>query len=191
MILDAAARIFSQKSYHDATLEEIAAEAELAKGTLYNYFHDKQDIFISLLERGHELYATTVSEVLSINTGLESLLREIFVRVTKVMFEHKYMIRMIMTAGVHLSELDCSKILAKWHENYNRAAVELAGVLGSFSETGGMSEGERLTAARLILGSLRLIFSDSLCSKEGQVSQEEIDNYVRLLYRAVNMEKNV
>ena len=44
-ILEAAARVFSRKNFGEATLDEIAIDAELSKGTLYNYFKDKQDLF--------------------------------------------------------------------------------------------------------------------------------------------------
>lgn len=50
-ILEAAARAFAQKGYERATIKEIAAAAEVAEGTIYNYFQSKRDILISILER--------------------------------------------------------------------------------------------------------------------------------------------
>jgi len=43
-ILTAAARIFAQKGYAGATTKEIAEEADVAEGTLYNYFGGKREI---------------------------------------------------------------------------------------------------------------------------------------------------
>lgn len=40
-ILEAAARVFSEKGYERATTREIADVAELSEGTLYNYFDSK------------------------------------------------------------------------------------------------------------------------------------------------------
>ena len=37
-ILNAAKKVFAQKGFEKATLDEIAEEAEFGKGTLYNYF---------------------------------------------------------------------------------------------------------------------------------------------------------
>lgn len=47
-ILDAAAHIFSQKGYQTATTKEIAEAADLAEGTLYNYFANKRELLIGV-----------------------------------------------------------------------------------------------------------------------------------------------
>jgi AcrR family transcriptional regulator len=44
-ILIAARTVFAQKGYANATLDEIAEKAEFAKGTLYNYFDSKEQLF--------------------------------------------------------------------------------------------------------------------------------------------------
>jgi AcrR family transcriptional regulator len=44
-ILQAARQVFARKGYEPATLEAVAREAGLAKGTLYLYFRNKEDLF--------------------------------------------------------------------------------------------------------------------------------------------------
>jgi len=44
----AAKRVFSQKGFNKATMEDIAKEAELSPGTLYLYFKNKDELFSSL-----------------------------------------------------------------------------------------------------------------------------------------------
>jgi AcrR family transcriptional regulator len=52
-ILDAAFVIFSQKGFHKATVDDIIALADTGKGTVYNYFTNKEQLFFTLLdERG-------------------------------------------------------------------------------------------------------------------------------------------
>jgi TetR/AcrR family transcriptional regulator len=46
-ILDAAARVFSDKGLLAATMDEIAAEAELSKGALYLYFKNKDELYLA------------------------------------------------------------------------------------------------------------------------------------------------
>ncbi len=53
-ILEAAQRVFAQKGFHQATIDEIAKEAELAKGTIYLYFKNKRELFYSLVEEKTE-----------------------------------------------------------------------------------------------------------------------------------------
>jgi AcrR family transcriptional regulator len=50
-ILDAALRVFSSRGYRSATMDDIAAEARVSKGTCYQYFPSKEDIFIATMER--------------------------------------------------------------------------------------------------------------------------------------------
>jgi len=47
-ILDAARAVFLQKGFLLTTMDEVAAEAELSKGTLYLYFKSKDDLFVAL-----------------------------------------------------------------------------------------------------------------------------------------------
>ncbi len=49
-ILDAAARIFAEKGYANATTREIAEAADLAEGTLYNYYGGKREILLAILD---------------------------------------------------------------------------------------------------------------------------------------------
>ena len=51
IILDAAEQVFSHKDYHDAVLDEIAGVAGVSKATLYLYFENKIDLFLSVVER--------------------------------------------------------------------------------------------------------------------------------------------
>lgn len=47
-IMVAAKRVFSDKGFSKATMEDIAKEAELSPGTLYLYFKNKDELFASL-----------------------------------------------------------------------------------------------------------------------------------------------
>lgn len=47
--MNAALKIFSTKGYSPAVLDEVAREAGIAKGTLYLYFQDKEDLFCSTI----------------------------------------------------------------------------------------------------------------------------------------------
>src|SRR3954453_15670174 len=50
-ILAAAARLFANHRFHEARMEDIAALAEVGKGTLYRYFKDKEELYLALLAR--------------------------------------------------------------------------------------------------------------------------------------------
>lgn len=51
LILKEAEKIFAQKGYYKARMEDIAKSAKIAKGTIYLYFKSKIDLFISIIEK--------------------------------------------------------------------------------------------------------------------------------------------
>src|SRR5262245_18811860 len=48
-ILDAALAVFAERGYEAARLDDVAAKAGVAKGTLYLYFKDKEALFEALV----------------------------------------------------------------------------------------------------------------------------------------------
>lgn len=50
-ILGAARDVFAKLGYHQSTIDDIVAEAGIARGTFYLYFEDKRAIFADLLDR--------------------------------------------------------------------------------------------------------------------------------------------
>ena len=49
-ILKAAVKVFAEKGFYNSRVSEIAKEANVADGTIYLYFKNKDDILISLFE---------------------------------------------------------------------------------------------------------------------------------------------
>jgi AcrR family transcriptional regulator len=50
-ILDAAAALFGSKGFHRTTTRDIAQQAGVSEGTLYNYFSSKDEILIGIVTR--------------------------------------------------------------------------------------------------------------------------------------------
>jgi AcrR family transcriptional regulator len=49
-LLEAGARVFTERSYDDASMAEVARAAGISKGLLYHYFPSKRDLFVATLE---------------------------------------------------------------------------------------------------------------------------------------------
>ena len=66
-ILNAAIKVFSKYGVHKAKIEDIAKEAGVGKGTIYEYFESKKDLFQEMIKYSIEQYkkeiiGTLVSE---------------------------------------------------------------------------------------------------------------------------------
>ncbi len=71
-IVDAAERVIFSHGFEQATMEEIAEEAELSKGTLYLYFKTKNELYMAIAERGSNLLNSKFGKVLGgKHSGLE------------------------------------------------------------------------------------------------------------------------
>ncbi|MFH2099381.1 MAG: TetR/AcrR family transcriptional regulator, partial [Pseudomonadota bacterium] len=51
MILQEAKKLFAVKGYYQTQISDIIREAGIARGTIYQYFKNKEDLFVSLLEK--------------------------------------------------------------------------------------------------------------------------------------------
>jgi len=64
-ILSAARKVFSERGFKNATLDEIAVAAEFGKGTLYNYFASKEDLFVSVIVWGVQHFQQFVEDAVN------------------------------------------------------------------------------------------------------------------------------
>ncbi len=53
-ILDAATKVFAEKGFHPTKIEDIAKEAGIAVGTIYNYFDNKTALMLGIFDRLNE-----------------------------------------------------------------------------------------------------------------------------------------
>lgn len=49
-IINAAAHLFAEKGFHRTTTRDIAEEADVSEGTLYNYFESKDDLLLDIMD---------------------------------------------------------------------------------------------------------------------------------------------
>lgn len=74
-IVEAAEAVFLRKGLTLATMDEIAAEAEVSKGTLYLYFDSKDELYLALAVRSLGELLERFSEMPQQGSGLERLER--------------------------------------------------------------------------------------------------------------------
>jgi len=80
-ILEAAARVFSGKPFHEVLIDEVAAEAGVGKGTIYRYFPTKDDLYFAAILHGFDELSATLALTLSRESSprrrLERIAREV------------------------------------------------------------------------------------------------------------------
>jgi len=75
-ILDAGAKIFWEKGYHQANISDIANEVGMLKGSLYYYIDSKDDLLSSIIMPTLEAYIKTLKEILLSNEKADVVLEK-------------------------------------------------------------------------------------------------------------------
>ncbi len=78
-IIEAAIRIFGKRGIAAPTVEEIAAAAEVGKGTIYNYFGTKEEIVVAFMVQVEERLQAKVAQFSAARGPAESILAD-FIR---------------------------------------------------------------------------------------------------------------
>ena len=74
-IIDAAESLFFKHGFETPTMDDVAREAELSKGTLYLYFRSRDDLKFAVFMRGSDLLMDMMHKAVSDeDTGYENLL---------------------------------------------------------------------------------------------------------------------
>jgi TetR/AcrR family fatty acid metabolism transcriptional regulator len=76
-ILRAAEKIFADKGYYQATISEIAKTSNVAEGTIYEYFKNKEHLLLSIPEQRFKEHIASLEEIFEIKTPLRKLRRMI------------------------------------------------------------------------------------------------------------------
>ena len=64
-ILDAAIAVFSRKGYHETKVDDIVAESDTSKGSVYFHFPGKQQVFLALIDKFADLLQRRVIEAVA------------------------------------------------------------------------------------------------------------------------------
>lgn len=96
-ILEAARRVFAKKGFTEATMEEIAAAAGLAKGTLYLYFESKRDVYLKTLRHGKAELLEQIRNNMQTSQGLRDKIRSLVATRVKYSEEHRDFFKIYLT----------------------------------------------------------------------------------------------
>jgi AcrR family transcriptional regulator len=135
LILDAARNVFAQKGYWETRLEDIGAAAGFSKASLYNYYSDKEAIFLSLAIREYgkivQRLETAVDMGATFVSNLETVLKSLFYS-----FE-EYFPFVLATANfqtmIHLQIEMCKHedLVNQLHEAIDRAQLSVMRIIAA------------------------------------------------------------
>lgn len=87
-IFDAAIKVFAEKGFHKATLEEVANEAEFSKGAIYNYFSNKENLLFEIMENKLIFVRKLLQESLSGQKTFKEELTDLLFSATDIVYKN-------------------------------------------------------------------------------------------------------
>ena len=101
-IIEAAAKLFSNKSYHDVTMDQIAQEVGVAKGTIYLYFDSKEKLYLEILEDTYEEIESILEKEIAKGDPAPQKLKKILGLIFRFYIQNMDVLRILSRDETHL-----------------------------------------------------------------------------------------
>lgn len=175
-LLAAARRVFAERGFHEAKVGEIAAQANVAKGTIYLYFPDKRSIFVELIDN---LFVRLSAAILRVDTEGD------------VIAQVKHNIRAVL--GVFIDDPDTMRMLfahasavdpafsQKIESFYDGLKRMLAESLEEGQELGIVASGDARLYATFTLGALKEILVEASTHPDRRSREQIVEAVFQLL----------
>ncbi len=122
-ILQTAARLFARKPFHEVLMEEVAEQTGIAKGTLYRFFPNKDDLFASLYVRFVEMMGQEVG-LAAVADPVVSI-RRMLVRLVEVINENHDFFQVMQRRECDVFERKSSEFLERRNVMRNLFAAQI------------------------------------------------------------------
>lgn len=172
-IMEAACSIFSEKGFRDTTLDEIATTAEFGKGTIYNYFDNKEDIYSAIIHDVSNNLSNIFKEADSVSTDVKDFITNYTRLLFKYCFSNKDAFIIYVREIVHFTTdifISDRTIINERHEDVKNLLIK------KFESGMRKKEFKRFDPVKLTLLFEHLIFPFILCQincSEGEIDQEK------------------
>lgn len=169
LILDKATELFARKDYYNILMDDVANHSKLAKGTLYNYFTSKEELFNEILLTNLKNLIHLVKSNLSSEYSIIESLNNFTITVYKYFVAHKNFFK------IYLRYL--SKDADEYNPRLRQVIEELSSILSDIIYKGKRENIFRNIdedfAVRLVLG---IITNTVRRGIENNFSDDQLDN---------------
>ncbi len=162
-IILAASHIFATKSFHEAKVEEIAEAAGVGKGTVYEYFRSKQDLFEEMFKSGIEAYLEKIRSETGLLTSAKAKVQKIIAILDEVTIKYRDMAQVIFQAHAWMGpDLKQWLMDKRWQEIEFFRDLVREGI-----ENGEFREVEPQVAALILAGAIHTICGSMIAGRSG------------------------
>ena len=165
-----AARLFAERGFSQTDMAELASRANVAKGSVYDYFDSKDDLYLHVCRDGLERSRRAVYRGIDPSWDVYRQLRHIFRQGVKFADSHPEYVAMyvnIGSAGVEIFAAELSLEVEKFTADY------LKGLIITGVKQGLVRKDVDVKLSAFIINSLYIMFLSSLVSRHYRIRIKE------------------
>ena len=162
-ILDATDRLLARFGYRKMTVEDIAAEAGIGKGTIYLHFNSKEEVVLSHIDRIVDRLNDRLREIAVSDVATEERLRQMLL--TRVLFRFDSIQHYTQSLNDLLAALRPG-LLKRRGQYFDAEAQIFAEVLTAGRKSGELSFNDEYTTAHALLQATNGLLPYSLSTTE-------------------------
>jgi AcrR family transcriptional regulator len=179
-ILRAARDVFSRRGYQQATIDDIVAQAGVARGTFYLYFDDKRSIFAELTERLAAQITTAIERIVTDDPArpVANQVRDNIRAILRTCLTERAMTKVLLTDALGVDP-DFDRRLSAFYDTVVQLLTES---LKDGQTLGIVGEGEPRVLAYLTIGALKELLYQAvtlgLAAESTDVLSEQIYRFL-------------
>jgi len=176
-ILEATRRVIGELGYTEASMERIAQEAGVAKGTLYLYFENKDGLLDQALDYGQDELGELMGAALDDADGALARLRAAVLAGVGHAREHRAFFQAVVDAGHPRAQR--SDRAARPHMDL------LAGIIADGMRAGTLRAIDPQRAARLISHAMSGLVAESLLRGSPFPGEKDVDAMLDVIFHGI------
>ena len=183
-ILSAAEVIFARDGYNTTSMDTIAEEAELSKGTLYLYFKTKEQLFFSILENKIDMFTEKLKLDLSNGVSLRDLVERIVSDQLNFLSENKYFFKLAISEQCKIDQVPTSNLREKYIDKQIKLYALVEDSLKKYIPETAKYSAKTLTLS--LIGAINSHMMNWLLSGQEEMSPETKHEILSIFYNGVN-----
>lgn len=178
-IVEAACNVFAEKGFERATLEEIAERAEYGKGTLYNYFKNKEDLYAASMQRVFDVFRDIAIDACSAKLTTRDCFVEYTRRAVAYYRDHYALCHMVMIEFLEQQRAASDQARERQREQADLVTEPLTVRMRQGMKDGEIRRGDARTLVALFVGLVDHFYL--------HLTREQIPDSDREINKQVNM----
>lgn len=185
-IQEATLRVISRKGMAAATMQEIAEEAGVAKGTIYLYFRDRDELVEKTFDAAMAQLMVEVDRAMEKDTPFDQKIRDIMAAKLAFFSAHREFVRLYLTAKMPESIPERQRQKRKnCHPQYRARIDRFAVVLRQAMERGDIRTLDPNRLAMFVIEGSTAIILERLMEESSPPEEADVDLIVGLILDGV------